>query len=47
MVPRSAPRQVVGAIRPIAGTAAKLPAGALREPAMPIRAVPEALAEAA
>jgi pimeloyl-ACP methyl ester carboxylesterase len=47
MVHHSAPRQVVEAIRSIAGTSAKVPAGALREPAMPPRAVPEGLAEAA
>ncbi len=47
MVHHSAPRQVVEAIRSIAGTSAKLPARALREPAMPIPAVPEGLAEAA
>ena len=47
MVHHSAPRQVVEAIRSIAGTSAKLPARALREPAMPIRAVSEGLAEAA
>jgi pimeloyl-ACP methyl ester carboxylesterase len=47
MVHHSAPRQVVEAIRSIAGTSAKVPAGALRAPAMPLRAVPEGLAEAA
>jgi hypothetical protein len=47
MVHHSAPRRVVEAIRSIAGTSAKLPAGALREPAMPIQAVPEEVAEAA
>ena len=47
MVHHSAPRQVVEAIRLIAGTSAKLPARALREPAMPLPAVSEGLAEAA
>jgi pimeloyl-ACP methyl ester carboxylesterase len=47
MVHHSAPGQVVEAIRLIAGTTAKLPAGALREPAPPLRAAPERLAEAA
>ena len=47
MVHHSAPRQVVAAIRLIAGTTAKLPARALRVPAMPLRAVSEGLAEAA
>ena len=47
MVHHSAPRQVVEAVRLIAGTSAKLPAGALREPATPLRAVPEGLARAA
>ncbi len=47
MVHHSAPRQVVEAIRSIAGTTAKLPARALRVPAMPLPAVFEGLAEAA
>ena len=47
MVHHSAPRHVVEAARSIAGTAAKPPAGARRAPAMPARAVPEGLAEAA
>ena len=47
MVHHSAPRQVVEGIRSIAGTSAKLPAGALREPAMPIRAASEGLVRAA
>ena len=47
MVHHSAPRQVVEAIRLIAGTSAKLPARALRAPAMPLQAVAEGLAEAA
>ncbi len=47
MVHHSAPREVVEAIRLIAGTFAKLPAGALRVPAMPLPAAPEGLAEAA
>ena len=47
MVHHSAPRQVVEAIRSIAATSAEVPAGASREPAMPIRAVPEGLAGAA
>lgn len=47
MVHHSAPRQVVEAVRLIAGTVAKLPARVLREPAMPLRAVPQRLAEAA
>ncbi len=47
MVHHSAPRQVVEAIRSIAGTSTKVPARALREPATPLRAVPEGLAEAA
>jgi pimeloyl-ACP methyl ester carboxylesterase len=47
MVHHSAPRQVVEAIRSIAGVSAKVPAGALRAPATPIRAVPEGLARAA
>ena len=47
MVHHSAPRQVVDAIRLIAGISAKLPAGALRVPAMPLPAVSEGLAEAA
>ena len=47
MVHHSAPRQVVEAIRLIAGTSAKLPARALRDPAVPLRAAPEGLAEAA
>jgi pimeloyl-ACP methyl ester carboxylesterase len=47
MVHHSAPRQVVEAIRSIAGTSAKLPARALRVPAMPLPAAPEGLAEAA
>ena len=47
MVHHSAPRQVVEAIRSIAGTTAKLPARALRAPAMPLPAAPEGLAEAA
>ena len=47
MVHHSAPRQVVESVRSIAGTSAKLPARALREPAAPLQAVPEGLAEAA
>ena len=47
MVHHSALRQVVEGIRSIAGTSAKLPAGALREPAMPIRAASEGLVRAA
>ena len=47
MVHHSAPRRVVEAILSIAGVSAKVPAGALRAPAMPPRAVPEGLAEAA
>ncbi len=39
MVHHSAPRQVVDAIRSIAGVSAKLPARALRAPAMPLQAV--------
>jgi pimeloyl-ACP methyl ester carboxylesterase len=47
MVHHSAPRQVVEAIRSIAGTSAKVPARALREPAMPPQAACEGLAQAA
>ena len=47
MVHHSAPRQVLEAIRSIAGTSTKMPARALREPAVPLRVVPEGLAEAA
>ena len=47
MVHHSAPRQVVEGIRLIAGKSAKLPAGALREPAMPLPAASEGLARAA
>ena len=41
MVHHSAPHQVVEAIRSIAGTTAKLPAGALRAPVQPLRAASE------
>jgi pimeloyl-ACP methyl ester carboxylesterase len=47
MVHHSAPGQVVEAIRSIAGTCAKLPAGASRRPVLPLLAAPERLAEAA
>jgi pimeloyl-ACP methyl ester carboxylesterase len=47
MVHHSAPREVVEAIQLIAGTAAKVPARALRDPAVPLRAAFEGLAEAA
>ena len=47
MVHHTAPGLVAEAIRLIAGTTAKVPAGALREPAPPLRAAPEGLAEAA
>ena len=47
MVHHSAPRQVVEAVRLIAGTTAKLPVGALRKPTVPLPAGPERLAEAA
>ena len=41
MVHHSAPHQVVEAVRSIAGTTAKLPAGALRAPVQPLRAASE------
>ena len=47
MAHHSAPRQVVEAIRLIAGASAKVPVRALRDPAVPLRAAPEGLAEAA
>jgi pimeloyl-ACP methyl ester carboxylesterase len=47
MVHHSAPREVAGAVRSIAGTSAKLPARAPHEPATPLRAATEGLAEAA
>jgi pimeloyl-ACP methyl ester carboxylesterase len=47
MVHHSAPRQVVEAIRLIAGMSAKVPAGAPQEPVVPLRAVSEGSARAA
>ena len=47
MVHHSAPRQVVEAIQQVAAASAGVPAAASREPVVPLRAAPEALAEAA
>ena len=47
MVHHSAPRQVAEAIRQVAAASAGVPAATSREPAVPLRAVPEGLAEAA
>jgi hypothetical protein len=47
MVHHSVPGQVVEAIQQVAAASAGVPAAAARESAVPLRAVPEGLAEAA